>query len=344
MPAPPALGLADVLAELDGALALADLTATALGGPRRPAGIAEGADVVRLPYPRTTVILTGRKQHELSCGGRRVMVDGRPGRVLHFASGAYDRSLWREPCRFLGVVYRREFLRVLRFDHPGGPRPAGPARAAHHTRLPLAGPALQILAALDGLADRADGGDAAMAGDLLRAVLRLAREHVAADLAGSGSGGSLLSWQHCLEFIEERLATPLSRTTVARAFGLHPNYLSALCTRHGGASFQRTVEARRLDRAKALLRADRDLPLAEVARRCGWADAGHFIKVFRRHCGVTPGRWRSAPPRPLVQPPHGGGPARFRPGAWARSRCGQLRWRRPHQCRMAGAEPGGGAP
>jgi AraC-like DNA-binding protein len=291
-PMPQDQGLPDVLAALDDALAVAELERPALGGPRRLCDGAEGPDVARLPFPRTTIILAGRKRHDLSSAGRPLRFDGRPGGVVHFASGAYDRSLWREPCRFLGVVYRRDFLRVLRFDHPGGPRPAGPARCAHHTRHPLAGPALQILAALDGLADRADGGDPRQAGALLRVVLALAREHVAADLAGSAGGGSLFTWQLCREFIEERLAEALSRTRVARAVGVHPNYLSALCSRHGGASFQRTVEALRLDRAKAQLREDPALPLAEVARRCGWADVGHFIKVFRRRCGATPGRWR----------------------------------------------------
>jgi len=292
---PSPLGLPDVLDVLDRMLAAAGGAAHVLGGPRRLQDEAESVAAVRLAFPRTTVIAAGRKRHELSRAGRRVLVEGVPGQVIHFATAAYDHSLWREPCTCFGVVYRREFLRVLRFDHAGGPRAPGTTRTAHHTRLPLAGAALQVLAALDTLADRPDGGDPAVAADMVRAVLRLAREHVAADLAGTGSGGALLTWQLCLEHIEERLATPLSRSAVARALALHPNYLSALCTRHGGASFQRTVEARRLDRAKALLRADPGLPLAAVARRCGWADAGHFIKVFRRRCGVTPGRWRATP-------------------------------------------------
>jgi AraC-like DNA-binding protein len=289
---PPPLGLPDVLDVLDRMLAATVDGMLVLGGPRRLQGKSESVEAVRHAFPRTTVIQAGCKRHELSVAGRPVAVVGGPGHVLHFATAAYDHSLWREPCTCLGVVYRHEFLRVLRFEHAGGPRAPGVTRTAHHTRLPLAGSILQVLAALDDLADRPDGGDPVVAADLVRAALRLAREHVAADLAGAGSGGSLVTYQLCLEHIEERLVRPLSRTAVARALGLHPNYLSALCTRHGGTSFQRTVEARRLDRAKALLRADPGLPLAEVASRCGWADAGHFIKVFRRRCGVTPGRWR----------------------------------------------------
>lgn len=293
--APPSpSGLPDVLAQLDAALVLADRAAPILAGVRDPAGGGMAADAVRLPFPRTTVITAGRKRHELSLAGVRTVVDGRPGTVLHFASGAYDRSLWREPCTFIGVVFRREYLRVLRFDHPGGGRPDGPARTAHHTRLPLAGPTRQILAALDGLADRPDGGAAAPVGELVRAALRPAREHVAADLAGAASGVALRTWQLCIELIEERLASPLSRVAAARALGVHPNYLSALCTRHGGVSFQRTVEDLRLARAQALLAGDPTLSLTVVARRCGWADAGHFIKVFRRRLGLTPGRWRVA--------------------------------------------------
>ena len=89
------------------------------------------------------------------------------------------------------------------------------------------------------------------------------------------------------------IAVSVVRTfsSVARAVGVHPNYLSELFTRHGGASFHFTVETQRIERAKALLRTDADLSVAEIGRRCGYGDAGHFIRVFERHIGHTPGTY-----------------------------------------------------
>ena len=33
--------------------------------------------------------------------------------------------------------------------------------------------------------------------------------------------------------------------------------------------------------------------LVEVASACGFADANHLCKVFKRHYHVSPGKWRA---------------------------------------------------
>jgi AraC-like DNA-binding protein len=50
--------------------------------------------------------------------------------------------------------------------------------------------------------------------------------------------------------------------------------------------------ARRIDRAKQLLRDQEELTLAQVAARVGFWDQGHFTRHFKRRVGVTPGRFR----------------------------------------------------
>jgi len=238
------------------------------------------------------VILRGRMRYASSRCGERSVVDGGPGAVFFWATNAWNLESWDAPTEFLGCVYRPDFVRVLRFAHGGGRTPAGPARTAHHTRAPLGPAGRQLLATLDALAD--DGPEApllATAGDLLRGLVAMTRVHVAADLAGGAQEGALRTWQEAMQFIAEHLTEELSRESVAAALGLHPNYLSSLFTRHGGASFHATVEGLRMDRAKAALRDEPGLPIAAVARRCGYADAGHFGRVFKRRTGRTPGRF-----------------------------------------------------
>lgn len=283
--------LPGVLSVIDRMLAAAAWDGALLGGPRTPPA-EDGEPPARcLPFPRMTVFFAGGKRHVQSRRGERVPVDARPGQVLHWTTEGWDLDLWdpRQPCHFGGLVFRREYLRVLEVDFPGGPPPPLIARNAHHTRLPLGGAAQQILDALEALAVIGPSPDRqAAVGCLTRALVVLARAHVAEDLAGVPVSRSVRTWQEVLEFVEERLAEPLSRKATARAMGLHANYISALCTRHGGASFQRTVERLRLERAKALLAREADLTVAATAARCGYPDAGYFIRVFRSRFGTTP--------------------------------------------------------
>ena len=57
----------------------------------------------------------------------------------------------------------------------------------------------------------------------------------------------------------------------------------------------RYVVRRRLERARAELagRGARELPLAAVARRCGFTDPSVFGRAFRAAYGMTPSRWQS---------------------------------------------------
>lgn len=51
------------------------------------------------------------------------------------------------------------------------------------------------------------------------------------------------------------------------------------------------LQALRVERARQLLEATR-LPVTEVAERVGYADVGHFRRVFRREAGLAPGDYR----------------------------------------------------
>jgi AraC family transcriptional regulator len=55
---------------------------------------------------------------------------------------------------------------------------------------------------------------------------------------------------------------------------------------------QHFLVARRVERAKQLLRGGDDLSLAQVAARTGFWDQGHFTRHFKRLVGVTPKRFR----------------------------------------------------
>lgn len=87
----------------------------------------------------------------------------------------------------------------------------------------------------------------------------------------------------------------LSPLTVATGLGISTRTVHYAFARAGTTFVQRLMELR-LGRARDLLRNGRllDLPVAEVAARCGFADPSHFARRFRRRFGQAPLQYRGS--------------------------------------------------
>jgi AraC family transcriptional regulator len=84
---------------------------------------------------------------------------------------------------------------------------------------------------------------------------------------------------------------PCSLSELAGAAGVHPAHLARSFRRTYGQSVGEYARALRLEWAAEQLALDGS-SLANVALRAGFADQSHFTRAFRRHTGVTPGRYR----------------------------------------------------
>ncbi|MCK8787552.1 AraC family transcriptional regulator [Roseomonas sp. NAR14] len=113
--------------------------------------------------------------------------------------------------------------------------------------------------------------------------------------AAAATPGGLAAWQvrRVRRLVAERLSEPLSVMEMASAARLSRSAFF----RGFGASFGCAPHAwlleQRIERAKRMMR-DGEEPLAQIALACGLADQAHLSRVFRRHAGETPSRWRRA--------------------------------------------------
>jgi len=99
-----------------------------------------------------------------------------------------------------------------------------------------------------------------------------------------------------VEYIHDHLAEPFSVPRLAQAVSLSPSHLTALFRRQFGCAPMRYALRARMNLACRHLN-EPYLSIKEIAARCGYHNQSLFIRQFKQHFGVSPGRWRLAPDR-----------------------------------------------
>jgi AraC family transcriptional regulator len=93
------------------------------------------------------------------------------------------------------------------------------------------------------------------------------------------------------EFLRARICEPVRLRELADAVGVNPAHLARVFRARYGTSVGEYGRRLRLDWAAAeIVRGDR--PIVEIATEAGFADQSHFTRLFKRHVGTTPGRYR----------------------------------------------------
>jgi AraC-like DNA-binding protein len=96
-----------------------------------------------------------------------------------------------------------------------------------------------------------------------------------------------------LQLIHERLDRPWTLEDLGQRVGLGRSAFAARFTKLVGQSMYHYLIGRRMEEAASLLEMSDD-GIARIAARVGYETAAAFSKVFHRHHGLTPGRYRAA--------------------------------------------------
>lgn len=83
----------------------------------------------------------------------------------------------------------------------------------------------------------------------------------------------------------------LSINQLAQRLDVHRSQLTRHFSAAIGVSPLAYITSKRIQAAQTLLK-NTELPVAEIARRCGFSDPSYFTRVFGQRCGVTPQEFR----------------------------------------------------
>lgn len=98
--------------------------------------------------------------------------------------------------------------------------------------------------------------------------------------------------RNALSYIEANCAQKLTLQEVADHCYVSQWHLSRLLNKHAGKNFYDVLNAVRIAQAKNLLR-DPGLKIGDICEMVGYADTGHFARVFKRLEGVSANEYRN---------------------------------------------------
>lgn len=95
-----------------------------------------------------------------------------------------------------------------------------------------------------------------------------------------------------VQYVNEHFSDEnLNISAIGMKFGLTPSYLSRQFRTQTGEALLDYISKTRMEAAKKLI-AEQSMPIAEIARKVGYADINTFNRIFKKLEGITPGKYR----------------------------------------------------
>lgn len=97
----------------------------------------------------------------------------------------------------------------------------------------------------------------------------------------------------CAAWIEMNIKSPISLESVADALGYNKRYLARIFHEHMGMTVNEFITDKKLTLAKQLLTGS-DESVTAIAEQIGFGDSGYYMRLFKKHEGITCLEYRNA--------------------------------------------------
>ena len=99
-------------------------------------------------------------------------------------------------------------------------------------------------------------------------------------------------FKQLLDFIDSRYMTPITSADMAKISGMSPNHFGKVFYDYFGKTPIEFLTTYRLERACVFL-INTTSSITDIALNTGFYDASYFVKVFKKHKGMTPKKYRT---------------------------------------------------
>ena len=232
------------------------------------------------------IAFSGHRGLPWESGGRPVNADIAPGSAIVTGAEAIAWLRVREPTEALEIYPSPDLLRAL----SGRPAIERAAVVGAPDGVVLAiGSVLRRVHATGG-----DLGDVAASTLAHRLAAHLLRRYGGVAVPGAPTTGTLdpRTVDRVAQYVDSALAETLTLDQLAGVALLSPFHFARAFRNSTGLTPHAFVTARRMDRARQLLRTGPD-PVDSVARAVGFSNVSHFRRVFRQHTAVLPSAVRN---------------------------------------------------
>lgn len=105
------------------------------------------------------------------------------------------------------------------------------------------------------------------------------------DTVGDSAVGQMI------QYLNEHLADKVTLEDIMKKFSMNRNRINELFVKETSMTCLNYLLKMRMNLAQIML-SETELQIGEIADRVGYADANYFIKVFKKHAGMTPSKYR----------------------------------------------------
>ncbi len=94
------------------------------------------------------------------------------------------------------------------------------------------------------------------------------------------------------KYLDEHYKEDISLDIMSEYIGFSSKYLSSLYKQLFGENFKTTLDQKRIEKAKEIMRVNPHIKIKDLAEEIGYNSANTFIRVFKKYEGVSPGTLR----------------------------------------------------